>query len=128
MSGHKALNSRIITPTFLFLVLVLLIGGYYGVQRFMEGMGAVSNLNGGFSWGLWVVYDVVVGTAFACGGYALAFTVYLFNKGKYHPLVRPAVLASLLATPWVVSAPSSTWDASGSSTRSSCRGTGTSTR
>ncbi|MES9879277.1 MAG: Ni/Fe-hydrogenase cytochrome b subunit [Sedimenticola sp.] len=96
MSGHKALNSRIITPTFLFLVLVLLIGGYYGVQRFMEGMGAVSNLNGGFSWGLWVVYDVVVGTAFACGGYALAFTVYLFNKGKYHPLVRPAVLASLL--------------------------------
>ncbi|MEJ1463732.1 MAG: Ni/Fe-hydrogenase cytochrome b subunit [Candidatus Sedimenticola sp. (ex Thyasira tokunagai)] len=96
MSGHKALNSRIITPPFLFLALILLIGGYFGVQRFMEGMGAVSNLNGGFSWGIWVVYDVVVGTAFACGGYALAFTVYVFNKGKYHPLVRPAVLASLL--------------------------------
>ncbi|HEB55199.1 MAG TPA: Ni/Fe-hydrogenase cytochrome b subunit, partial [Gammaproteobacteria bacterium] len=35
-------------------------------------------------------------TAFACGGYALAFTVYIFNKGQYHPLVRPAILASLL--------------------------------
>ncbi|MES9857987.1 MAG: Ni/Fe-hydrogenase cytochrome b subunit [Sedimenticola sp.] len=96
MSGYKALSGRIITPPFLFLAVILLIGGYFGVQRFMDGMGAVSNLNGGFAWGIWVVYDVVIGTAFACGGYALAFTVYVFNKGKYHPLVRPAVLASLL--------------------------------
>jgi Ni/Fe-hydrogenase subunit HybB-like protein len=43
-----------------------------------------------------VVYDVVVGTALACGGYALAITVYIMNKGKYHPLMRPALLASLL--------------------------------
>ncbi|MBT4078452.1 MAG: Ni/Fe-hydrogenase cytochrome b subunit, partial [Gammaproteobacteria bacterium] len=63
---------------------------------FTSGIGSVSNLNGGFAWGIWVVYDVVIGTAFACGGYALAFMVYVFNKGQYHPLVRPAVLASLL--------------------------------
>ncbi|AAU38969.1 unknown [[Mannheimia] succiniciproducens MBEL55E] len=36
-----------------------------------------------------------MGTGFACGGWALAWTVYIFNKGKYHPLVRPALLASL---------------------------------
>lgn len=97
MSGHKALGGRIITAPFLFLMVIWLIGSYFGVQRFfVDGMGAVSNLNGGFSWGIWVVYDVVVGTAFACGGYALAFTVYVFNKGQYHPLVRPAILASLL--------------------------------
>jgi len=97
MSAHQALGGRIITKPFLALAVIWLIGSLFGVQRFfMDGMGAVSNLNGGFAWGIWVVYDVVVGTALACGGYALAFTVYVFNKGKYHPLVRPAVLASLL--------------------------------
>ena len=97
MSSHKALGGRILTKPFLFLMAIWLIGSMFGVQRFfMDGMGAVSNLNGGFTWGIWVVYDVVVGTAFACGGFALAFVVYVFNKGQYHPLVRPAILASLL--------------------------------
>ncbi|MCP4287659.1 MAG: Ni/Fe-hydrogenase cytochrome b subunit [Gammaproteobacteria bacterium] len=97
MSGHKALGGRIFTPVFMILLVIWLIGSAFGLQRFfLDGMGGVSNLNGGFAWGIWVVYDVVVGTAFACGGYALAFTIYIFNKGKYHPLIRPALLASLL--------------------------------
>ena len=45
--------------------------------------------------GLWIAFDLLVGTGFACGGWALAWTVYIFNKGKYHALVRPALLASL---------------------------------
>ncbi len=96
MSNHQALGGRIFTGPFIVLLVVFVIGCVFMVERFTEGMGAVSNLNGGFAWGIWVVYDVVVGTAFACGGYALAFMVYVFNKGQYHPLVRPAVLASLL--------------------------------
>ncbi len=96
MSAYKPLGGRILTAPFLFFSLIFLISLYFMAQRFISGMGAVSNLNGGFAWGIWVVYDVVIGTAFACGGYALAFTVYVFNKGKYHPLVRPAILASLL--------------------------------
>ncbi len=97
MSGHQALGGRIFTRPFLVLLVIFLIGCVFMFQRFfVSGMGGVSNLNGGFAWGIWVVYDVVIGTAFACGGYALAFVVYLSNKGKYHPLVRPAVLASLL--------------------------------
>ncbi|MCP3670565.1 MAG: Ni/Fe-hydrogenase cytochrome b subunit [Gammaproteobacteria bacterium] len=97
MSGHQALGGRILTKPFMVLMVIWLIGSFFGVQRFfMDGMGAVSNLNGGYAWGIWVVYDVVVGTAFACGGYALAIAVYVFNKGRYHPLVRSAVLASLL--------------------------------
>ncbi len=30
-----------------------------------------------------------------CGGYAIALVVYVLNKGHYHPLVRPAILASM---------------------------------
>ncbi len=96
MSEHKRLGQKIITGPIIFFSLIFLIGLYFMVWRFVGGIGAVTNLNGGFGWGIWVIYDVVVGTAFACGGYALAFTVYLFNKGRYHPLVRTALLTSLL--------------------------------
>jgi Ni/Fe-hydrogenase subunit HybB-like protein len=96
MSAYQPLKRPILTPPFLVLGVIALIGTYFLVQRFMHGMGLVTNLNGGYAWGVWVVYDIVVGTALACGGYALAITVYVMNKGKYHPLIRPALLASLL--------------------------------
>ena len=41
-------------------------------------------------------FDVVVGTAIACGGYAVAILVYIMNRGKYHPLVRSALVTSAL--------------------------------
>ena len=51
-----------------------------------------TNLSDGYPWGIWIAFDVVVGTALGCGGYAVALLVYILNKGEYHPLVRPAVL------------------------------------
>ena len=63
--------------------------------RFVFGLGAVTNLNNGYPWGIWVVVDVVIGSAFACGGFSVAMLVYIFNRGEYHELVRPALLASL---------------------------------
>ncbi len=96
MSAYQPLERRIVTLPFILMGILGAIGLYYLVERFIHGMGAVTNLNGGYAWGIWVVYDIVVGTALACGGYALAITVYVLNKGRYHPLVRPALLASLL--------------------------------
>src|SRR6478736_4449695 len=66
------------------------------VWRFAAGLGATTALNDGYPWGLWIAFDVVTGTALACGGYAMALLVYIFNKGKYHPLIRPAILTSAL--------------------------------
>ena len=63
--------------------------------RYFHGLAAVTNLNDGYPFGIWVVVDVVIGSAFACGGFAVAMLVYIFNKGQYHPLVRPALLGSL---------------------------------
>ena len=96
MSHYQPLERRVVTVPFIVMGVMALIGIYYLAERFINGMGSVTNLNGGFPWGIWVVYDIVVGTALACGGYALAVTVYVFNKGRYHPLMRPALLASLL--------------------------------
>ncbi|HRQ97321.1 MAG TPA: Ni/Fe-hydrogenase cytochrome b subunit, partial [Candidatus Accumulibacter phosphatis] len=39
--------------------------------------------------------DVFIGSALACGGFCMALLVYIFNKGNYHPLVRPALRGSL---------------------------------
>jgi Ni/Fe-hydrogenase subunit HybB-like protein len=63
--------------------------------RLVYGLGAVTALNDGYPWGLWIAFDVVTGTALACGGYAVAIMVYVLNRGQYHPLVRPALLTSV---------------------------------
>ncbi len=84
--------------TWPFAVLfVLFIGGLMSVLlRFTAGLGAATNLSDGYPMGIWIAFDVVTGTALACGGYAVALLVYLLNRGKYHPLVRAAIVTSAL--------------------------------
>jgi len=94
MSEAKPVGGKVFTGPFLFFLVITLIGIYFLAKRFMFGIGAVSNMSDGFPWGIWITYDVVVGTAFACGGYSMALLVYVLNNGEYHPLVRPALLAS----------------------------------
>ena len=79
------------------VVLAALVGVavYFLYQRFVYGLGAVTNINNGYTWGIWVVWDVVIATGFACGGYAMALVTYILNRGEYHPLVRSALTASL---------------------------------
>ncbi len=89
------LGGPLVTPTTKLLAGLVALALLILLYRFIFGLGAVTNLNDGYTWGIWVVYDVVIGSAFACGGYSVALLVYIFNKGEYHPLVRPALLASL---------------------------------
>lgn len=96
MTQAKPLSGKILTKTFLLCSVFVLMALYFLAQRFIYGLGAVTHMNDGYPWGLWITYDVLVGTALACGGYAMALLVYVFNRGEYHPLVRPALLTSLL--------------------------------
>lgn len=89
---HRA---KILTPSFWVLLTLTLIGFTLIAVRFIWGIGAVSNMNDGYPWGIWITYDVATGTAIACGGYAVAILVYIRNKMHYHPLIRSAVLTSL---------------------------------
>ena len=95
MDAHKPLGGKLITPTTCVLVVLVLIAFFFLGVRFINGIGAVTNINPGYAWGIWVVIDIVVGTAFGCGGFAMAILVYIFNRGAYHPLMRPALLAGL---------------------------------
>ncbi len=98
MSGHAAapVGGRILTPFFKALLFVAALGALALVVRFFQGLGAATAMSDGYGFGLWIAFDVVVGTALGCGGYAMAALVYLANQGQYHPLVRPAILTGAL--------------------------------
>ncbi len=93
---HAPVGGRLMTPVFKALLAAIAVGAVAALARFVLGLGATTNLNGGYPWGIWIALDVVTGTALGCGGYAVALLVYVLNKGEYHPLVRPAILTSLL--------------------------------
>jgi Ni/Fe-hydrogenase subunit HybB-like protein len=95
MSEHAALGGKILTKPFMFFAVLFMIALAFLAVRFIFGLGAVTNLSDGYPWGMWIVIDVMIGTAFGCAGYAVALLVYVLNKGQYHPLVRSAVLAGL---------------------------------
>ncbi|PNQ99213.1 Ni/Fe-hydrogenase cytochrome b subunit (plasmid) [Azospirillum argentinense] len=92
---HQPLGGRVLTLPFLICAVLVAIAGVILFQRYTQGLAAASNLNDGYPWGIWVAIDVVIGSAFGCAGYVIALLCYILNRGEYHPLVRPAVLASL---------------------------------
>ncbi len=95
MEESQPLGGKVVTKPFLVLAALALTGGILIIYRYLFGLGAVTNLSDGYPWGLWITYDVLVGTALGCGGYAMALLVYAFNRWEYHPLVRSAVLTSV---------------------------------
>ncbi|MDG4551384.1 MAG: Ni/Fe-hydrogenase cytochrome b subunit [Candidatus Contendobacter sp.] len=92
---HRPLGGHLVTKPFLILGLFVLIAAYFILRRFLFGMGDVSNMSNGYPIGTWVVLDVVIGTAFGCGGFAMALLIYIFNRKVYHPLMRPALLGGV---------------------------------
>lgn len=92
---HTPVGGPLFTRVFAIALVFAGIGAWYLYQRFTLGLGAVTHMSDGYPWGIWITYDVLVGTAIGCGGYAMALLVYVFNKGEYHPLVRSAVMTSL---------------------------------
>jgi Ni/Fe-hydrogenase subunit HybB-like protein len=97
MHAHaQPVGGTLFTPLYKLLVGLAGLGFILVVWRYAAGLGATTALSDGYPWGLWIAFDVVTGTAIACGGYAVAILVYVFNQGRYHPLVRPAVLTSAL--------------------------------
>ena len=81
-----------------FLLLAGLSAAALGltVWRELSGLGYVTGLNDGYSWGLFKNFNVTTLTALSSGGYAVAVLVWLFNERQFHPIMRTAVLTSLL--------------------------------
>lgn len=95
MHETKPLGGKILTKPFLALTGISLFAVLLIMIRYVFGLASVTNMSDGFPWGIWITYDVLIGTALGCGGYAVAILVYVLNKWQYHALVRPATLTSV---------------------------------
>ncbi len=95
MSGHEhaqPIGGKMLDPLMKTLLAIFAVATAVMMYRFFVGVGPVSNMNDGFTWGIWEPVNVVVFTGIGAGAYGVGLLCYLLNKGKYHPLVRPAVL------------------------------------
>ena len=92
----QAVGGSILTWPFIAALAVFALCLPVLAWRFLYGLGPTTGMNDGFPWGIWIAFDVVTGTALACGGFSVAILCYAFNEGKYHPLIRPAILTSAL--------------------------------
>src|SRR5512143_909544 len=96
VAAPSATRPRLMTQPYRILLLLGAVAIALILWRLAVGLGRSTALSDGYPWGIWIAFDVVTGTALACGGYAMALLVYIFNRGQYHPLVRPAILTSAL--------------------------------
>lgn len=94
MKSREDIN--VMTPFTGALIVLMLIGLGVGIYRLAMGLGASTNLNDNFPWGLWLGFDVLGGVAMAAGGFIIASMVYLFHLEKYRPIVRPAILTAFI--------------------------------
>jgi Ni/Fe-hydrogenase subunit HybB-like protein len=69
--------------------------------RFIFGLGAVTNLDNQYPWGLWIGVDVATGVALAAGGFTTAFVAHVLHHHKYEVIVRPALLTAMLGYTFV---------------------------
>lgn len=76
--------------------IILLVGIPVTLYRYMYGLGAVTNLDHNYPFGLWIAFDVLTGVALAAGGYTISTMVYIFGLRDYYPVVRPAILTAFL--------------------------------
>ena len=75
---------------------LMLAGAYATYVRFVRGLGASTNLNDQFPWGIWIGFDVLVGVGLAAGGFVISAVVHIFRIERYHSMARPAILTAFL--------------------------------
>ena len=78
----------------LVFAVIMVLGGYATVIRFTQGLGASTNMNDQYPWGLWIGFDVLCGVMLAAGGFTLTGAVHIFNVKRLEPIVRPTVLTA----------------------------------
>lgn len=95
------IKHKFFTPGVIGLVIIALNGLVFLMGRFFFGIGAVTNLNNQYPWGLWIGVDVAAGVALAAGGFTTAALGHIMHRDEYHAVVRPALLTAMLGYTFV---------------------------
>ena len=96
MIGRITLRRSPISPAWVVLGGLIVLAFVVAMIRYVNGLGAVTNLNDNTGWGLWISFDLLCGVALASGAFITASMVYLFGGERYRPLLRPAILTGFL--------------------------------
>lgn len=100
MSSHEKaapIGGKLLDWPMKGLLALFAISALVVIYRFAVGLGPVSNMTDGYTWGIWEPVNVVVFTGVGAGAYGVALLCYLLNKGQYHSLVRISVLVGAIA-------------------------------
>ncbi len=97
----QPVKRRYFTPGMIVVTIVALIGVAFMLGRFIFGLGAVTNLDQQFPWGLWIGVDVAAGVALAAGGFMSAAIGHIMHRDSYETIVRPALLTAMLGYTFV---------------------------
>ncbi|MCZ7608811.1 MAG: Ni/Fe-hydrogenase cytochrome b subunit [Ignavibacterium sp.] len=95
------IKRKYFTPGVIGLIVIAVNGLIFLMGRFFFGIGAVTNLNNQYPWGLWIGVDVAAGVALAAGGFTTAALGHIIHKEEYHAIVRPALLTAMLGYTFV---------------------------
>ena len=84
------------SPVNVISAVLIIMGLFIFVARFIWGIGGVTALDNKNPWGLWVTFDLLCGITLAAGGYMTSCAVYLFGMEKFRPVIRPAIATAFL--------------------------------
>ena len=79
-----------------FLIFLVALAALGSAVRFIFGLGATTNLNDTYPWGLWISFDVVTAVPLAAGAFTIGVVAPVFRIEKLEPLVRPAIVTGFL--------------------------------
>lgn len=104
--NHEGLNPvplkrKFFTPGVIILCILALNAFVFLAIRFLFGIGAVTNLDNQFPWGLWIGVDVAAGVALAAGGFTTAALGHVMHRDEYAAIIRPALLTAMLGYTFV---------------------------
>lgn len=94
-------TKKYFTPGVIGLCVLALNGLFFLAGRFLFGIGAVTNLNNQYPWGIWIGIDVAAGVALAAGGFTTAALGHVMHREHYHAIIRPALLTAMLGYTFV---------------------------
>lgn len=88
-------EKRRISAPQIVLAAVAGVGLVLAILRLVQGLGATTNLNDSYPWGLWIVFDCFA-VPFSGGAFTLALVTQIFNRKRYQDIAHLALLAGFL--------------------------------
>ncbi|HIC91790.1 MAG TPA: hypothetical protein EYP21_06980 [Syntrophaceae bacterium] len=92
----KEYMKRLLTPFNIIAGLIVFVGLYFLIQRYTQGLVAVTEASNELPWGLFLGIGLFTQVPYSSVGFVLGTAVYIFGLKKYHPVLKNAILLGFL--------------------------------